>query len=789
MIRIQVFDPQGKKNEVDVDPNSTINDVKAKVAAGFNFDEDTIKFTIHGDRDVFLEPMKIYIRNFKGQKFLLNNVDPLDTINDIKKKLEAQENIPADEQYLLFGETPLNDEMKTLNDHKIRHRAWLDLEPMTINIKTTKGDVFDLTVDPTDAIAEIKKKILDTKNIPLYEQILSFKGKSLTDDSKTLAESGIRHRDTLKMEKIKVHVKDGTIQGKGKIYTFEFEPVDKIDDIKNAIADALGIPPKQQLLSFKKEMLVENRKTLRGCNIKHESTLNLEQMKIKIKTFQGDKFMIVAEQTDNLHIIKERVLEKKDIPLKDQILYFDDIRLDDLDMTLADCGIQHLDKLTIEEHMKVLVQDDTKTGNGKVYTLRTEETLAILEVVQMIADEVGIPKNKQLLSFGKTIILEKDMGTTLRDYGIKHKSTIHLVQMMINITTFQGDTFPLLVEPTDSLQSIMDRILEEKDIPLKDQLLIFNDKRLSNLHKTLADCGIKHESTVTVEEHMKVHVQDDTKEGSGKRYTLYTDEKYPISKITEMIGEVVGIPQKKQLLSFEESLILEKHMGTTLKDYGIKHNSTIHLVQMMITVKTFQGDSFMMTVDPMDKCRRIRQRVNKMKDIPINDQILVFKDKRLGDTNTLKDSGILHGDTVYINAAMKIFVQDDTRGSNGKIYTFYIEDTNTIHDISVLIQAKVGIEKDKQRMTFEGESLVEEDKTLKECGIKHESTIHVKKSYIPVDWKKTVEDRYGKVKVTTYDVDYSMEGDGFIKGIKDEKYQKVRLSGYRKSQMQDPIDS
>merc|ERR1712008_80230 len=163
-------------------------------------------------------------------------------------------------------------------------------------------------------------------------------------------------------------------------------------------------------------------------------------------------------------------------------------------------------------------------------------------------------------------------------------------------------------------------------------------------------------------------------------------------------------------MGYEESLIIEKHMCTTLKDYGIKHNSTIHLVQMMITVKTFQGDSFMMTVDPNDKCRQIRQRVNKMKNIPINDQVLVFNDKRLGDTNTLKDSGIIHRDTVYINAAMKIFVQDDTRGSNGKIYTFYMEETDTINDISMLIQAKVGIEKEKQRMTFKEESLIEENR-------------------------------------------------------------------------------
>jgi len=84
---------------------------------------------------------------------------------------------------------------------------------------------------------------------------------------------------------------------------------------------------------------------------------------------------------------------------------------------------------------------------------------------------------------------------------------------------------------------------------------------------------------------------------------------------------------------------------------------------------------------------------------------------------------------------------------------------------------------------------LKKNRTLKGYGIKHGDTIHVKKSYIPVNWKQTVEDRYGKVKVTTYEVDYSMEGDGFIKGIKDEKFQEIRLSGYRKSQMEDLKDT
>jgi len=725
---MQVFTPQGKKIEVEVSPNETIDDVMAKVVAECGLEKDTMRFTIHGDRNIFQEPMKIYVRDSKGREFLLDRVEPLDTINDIKQRIESQENIPASDQYLLFGETPLNDDTKTLYDCGIKHKSTLDLEPMTIFIKTTKGDVYELIVNPTDSVGDIKQQILESKGIPLDEQILTAKGEPLIDESRKLSESGIRHRDTVDMNPYIIHVKDMTVRGKGKKFTFEFEPLNTIDDIKKKVEEVVGIPMIEQLLAFEGSMLEMNSKTLREGNIKHESTLQLEQMKIKIKTFQGHKFALNVEQNETVQSIKNRILEKKDISLKDQILIFDGNRLDDSKKTLADCGILHLDKLAVEEHMKVLVQDDTRDGGGKVYTFYTEETYPISMIVDMIASDVGIPMKTQLMSCNDSMITEGDIGVTLKDYGIQHKTTIHLVQMMITVKTFQGDTIPLDVEQTDTLKSIKDRILEMKGIKLKDQIVFFNDKRHDDTSMTLVDCGIKHKDTLIIEEHMKVHVQDDTKDGGGKQYTFYTEETYPISKIGDMIAEKVGIPQKTQLLSYKKSMISTGDMGKTLKDYGIKHQATIHLIQMMITVKTFQGDSVDLAVEQTDTLQSIKETILEMKGIPLKDQVLFFNDKRHDDTNmSLMSCGIQQLDTIIIEEHMKVNVQDDTRNGDGKVYSFYAEETYPISQIAEMIVYEVGIPRKLQLLSYEKAMISEGDmgRTLKDFGIKHQTTIHL----------------------------------------------------------------
>ena len=457
-VPIQIFINMfaGKKIALELKPSDCIENIKVKIHETEGIPLDGQRFIFNGkmleDKRTLndyqigdgctlhfvqrisdgLFPMKIVARiatgNKTGERILLE-VNPTDSIENTKRRIQDKGGIPPGEQCLTFDDKELQDG-HTLADYNIQYGSVLELwrvEFIKIAIKMPSGKTTALEVRPNDSIESVKVQIRDKEGIATDQQCLIFADMQLKDGH-TLKGYKVCNESVLYLRKrlcggMQIFVKKLT----GKAIMLDVKPSDSIEHVKRKIQNIMGVPLVQQQLLFDGKIM-KDVDLLSDYNIQKEttqhmilSTRGLSRLKFFARMQTTKTIALKVDPDNTIEAVKSKVQDKEGTLLDQQCLIFAGRELQNV-CTLRDCNIWQESTLYLIQLMQIYVEI---LANDQMINLKLKSSDTINDVKQKIALEAGIPPNQQSLMFDGEEL--KD-SLSLSDYNIQNESKVRVAE-------------------------------------------------------------------------------------------------------------------------------------------------------------------------------------------------------------------------------------------------------------------------------------------------------------------------------------------------------------------------
>jgi ubiquitin C len=652
-------------------------------------------------------------------------LDPTETIGNIKDAIAPDSGIKPDRQVLKFGGNKLDDNAKTLEQLGIEDGAELTLEPfrVPVTVNTMDGKSIEFMVDPTDYLSDVKKHLEGESGIPAKNQCLMMNGDELADAMKTAEDYGIKAGSVLDLEPKSIKISVETPGGKK--HEVEINPSDTTETIKAKVEETTSMPASKQVLKLNGKAL-EDGKTAKEQGVQNGSEIKAEVYKVPItvNTMDGKSIKAMVDPTDYLPDIKKQLENESGVPAKNQRLFMDGDELADDKKKASDYGIKPGSVLDLEPKV---IKVNVTTPDGKKHNIEINLKDKTEDIKAKIAKVSGLTVPQQVLKFNDK---ECPDGKTVKDLGIQEGSdlTVDIFKVPITVNTMDGKSIKAMVDPTNKMSAIKKQLEDESGLPASNQKLFMDGEELVDDNKKASDYGIKPGSILDLEPRMiKVSVTTP----DGKNHSIEISSKDKTEGIKAKIAKVSGLTVPQQVLKFNGK---ECPNGKPVKDLGIQDGSdlTVDIFKVPITVKTMDGKSIKVMVDPTEKMSEIKKQLADESGIPPKNQKLFLNGNELvDDSKSATDYGVKKGSVLDLEPKT---IKVSVKMPDGKIQEVEVKPSDTAEAVKDKIAKATGFAAPRQVLKYNGKEMPNGN-TVRDMGITEGSTLDVGIFKIPITVK------------------------------------------------------
>ena len=389
---------------------------------------------------------------------------------------------------------------------------------------------------------------------------------------------------------------------------------------------------------------LEDTKTLHHYQLHEGGTLYLGmKIAVTVDVIGGQSGVLVALDTaDSIEDVKKMLQNKIGVHPDEQRLILGGKLVQDAGK-VRDYELKNDDALVVirrkrQYNLEII---DNQSRGEPIAKLQVRADFTVKHVKEMIAELTATPANIQSLSFRQQKLRD---DKTLQHYSISPGSKIRLtVHEQIFVKTLTGNTLAFDVGERDSVEAVKSLIEEREGIPIRQQKLFFNGRRLQQ-HGTLKELGVSNGSTLELSLSLPGGGPVDIRISTfgGVTFTVQVQSDSTILELKQKIQQLKGYPVDQQKLIFCGKVLEDT---PTVADYNIQRASTLHLLvsqpvgekTVNVKVTTHIGKELSCSVTLCDTVETLTQIIEEKEGVPKKCQRLFCKGILVEHTISLKD--------------------------------------------------------------------------------------------------------------------------------------------------------